>query len=84
LFALVFVSLSAAICVKVGYYFDTKLNRVKIKKHGYSVKSIFREGMDVLLETLKMGLKWGLPDGTTFGKRRLNFFVDAWKKCYPQ
>jgi hypothetical protein len=43
----------------VGYYFDKKLNRVKIKKHGYRAKSIFREGMNVLLETLKMeGARW--------------------------
>jgi hypothetical protein len=55
LFVLVFVSLSAAICVKAGYFFDTKLNRVKIKKHGYRAKSIFRKGVDVLMETLKMG-----------------------------
>jgi hypothetical protein len=38
----------------VGYYFDTKLNRVKIKKHGYRAKSVGREGIDVFLETLKM------------------------------
>jgi hypothetical protein len=40
----------------MGYYFDTKLNRVKIKKRGYCAQSIFREGIDVPLETLKMGV----------------------------
>jgi hypothetical protein len=45
-----------AICVKAGYYFATKLNRAKIKKHGYRAQSICREGRDFLLETLKMGV----------------------------
>jgi hypothetical protein len=47
------VSLAAAICVKVGYAFDKKRNRVKLKNRGYRAKSVFREGLDIVREMLK-------------------------------
>jgi hypothetical protein len=64
----------------VGYHFDKKLNRVKIKKHGYRAKSICRKGRDFLLETLKMGV----AQCRRIWETTLELFVDAWKKCYPQ
>jgi hypothetical protein len=50
---LVFVSLAAAICVKVGYAFDKKRNGVKLKNRGYRAKIVFREGLDIVRKTLK-------------------------------
>jgi len=70
---LVFVSLAVAICVKVGYYFDKKLKEVKLKKHGYRAQSIFREGLDIVRETLKRGVtRWNDLWGAAlelFGRR---------------
>jgi hypothetical protein len=70
---LVFVSLAVAICVKVGYAFDKKLKEVKLKKHGYRAQSIFREGLDIVRETLKRGVtRWNGLWGAAlelFGRR---------------
>jgi hypothetical protein len=50
---LVFVSLAAAICVKVGYELDKKTQLSEDKTAGYRAKSLFREGLDIVSETLK-------------------------------
>jgi hypothetical protein len=69
---LVFISLAVAICVKVGYYFDKKRNRVKLKNHGYRAKSVFREGLDIVRETLKREVtRWN-----DLWARHFSFFVD--------
>jgi hypothetical protein len=53
LLVLVFVSLAAAICVKVDYAFDKKRSGVKLKNRGYRAKSVFRESLEIVSETLK-------------------------------
>lgn len=50
---LVFVSLAVATCVKVGEEEHEKVQKIKVKKHGYKAKSFFRNGLDVLREGLK-------------------------------
>jgi hypothetical protein len=74
------VSLAATICVKVGYAFDKKRNGVKLKNRGYRAKSVFREGLDIVSETLKREVtRWNDLWATA-----LKLFVDDWTECYPQ
>jgi hypothetical protein len=50
---LVFVSLAVAICVKMGEFYHQKVQKMKIKKHGYGTNSFFRKGLDVMRRGLK-------------------------------
>lgn len=59
---LVFVSLAVAICVKVGEYHHKKVQKIKIKKHGYKANSFCRKGMDILREGFKYPTKEFVAD----------------------
>ncbi|MFN7100782.1 MAG: IS4 family transposase [Flavobacterium sp.] len=50
---LVFVSIAVALCVKIGEYHHGKIQKIKIKKHGYKTNSFFRKGLDIVRRGLK-------------------------------
>ena len=47
---LVFVSIAVGICVNIGKHYHKKVQKIKIKKHGYKSNSFFRKGLDILRE----------------------------------
>ncbi|MFN4145319.1 MAG: IS4 family transposase [Runella sp.] len=63
---LVFVSIAVALCVKVGEYYHGKVQRIKIKKHGYKANSFFRKGLDIVRRGLKNTTKE---------------FLQLWQEC---
>ena len=50
---LVFVSLALAVCVKFGEVHHKKVQKIKIKKHGYKANSVFRVGLNLIRRGLK-------------------------------
>ena len=50
---LVFVSLAVAICVKFGKVYHQKVQKIKVKKHGYQASSFFRKGLNIIRRGLK-------------------------------
>lgn len=51
LFAL--VSIAFTICLTIGREYVNKTRKIKIKKHGYPAKSVFRGGLDWLRNSIK-------------------------------
>ena len=47
---LVFVSIAAGICINVGKRYHGKVQKIRIKKHGYKSNSFFRKVLDILRE----------------------------------
>ncbi len=47
---LVFVSIAAGICKNVGKRYHGKVQKIRIKKHGYKSNSFFRKVLDILRE----------------------------------
>jgi hypothetical protein len=47
------VAIAYAICLRAGVYYNEKVQKIKIKKHGYKEKSFIRTGRDILIELLK-------------------------------
>ncbi len=50
---LVFVSIAVAICVKFGEYYHQKVQKIKVKPHGYKANSFFRKGLNIIRRGLK-------------------------------
>lgn len=50
---LVFVSLGVAICVKFGEQHHKKVQKIRVKKHGYKANSFFRAGLNLIRRGLK-------------------------------
>jgi hypothetical protein len=63
---LVFVSLAVAICVKFGKVYHQKVQKIKVKKHGYQANSFFRKGLNII----RRGLKNTSQE-----------FIDLWESC---
>jgi len=42
------VSIAYAVCRNMGIYYHKKVQKIKIKKHGYKSASFFRKGIDVV------------------------------------
>ena len=68
---LVFVSLAVAICVKMGEYAHGKVEKIRVKKHGYKQHSFFRKGLDLL----RVGLKRLNPDFIHFFSECIQTFL---------
>ena len=47
---IVFVSIAVGICINIGKHYHKKVQKIKIKKHGYKSNSFFRKGLDILRE----------------------------------
>jgi hypothetical protein len=63
---LVFVSIAVALCVKFGEYYDPKVQKIKIKPHGYKANSFFRKGLNIIRRGLKNPTK---------------AFIQLWTEC---
>jgi len=68
---LVFVSIAVAICVKFGEVYVKKVQKIKIQKNGYSTRSFFRQGIDVL----RRGLKNIKPDFVSLCKEYIEKLI---------
>jgi hypothetical protein len=68
---LVFVSIAVAICARVGEFHHQKVQKVKVKKHGYKANSFFRKGLDIL----RSGMKNPKSDFNQFWQNCLDSFV---------
>jgi Transposase DDE domain len=47
------VAIAYSVCISSGVYYDTKVQKIEVKKHGYKAKSFFRAGRDMLVDALK-------------------------------
>jgi hypothetical protein len=50
-----FVSIAYSICVSTGVYQHLKVQKIKIKNHGYKAKSFSRKGIDCIREVFRQG-----------------------------
>lgn len=50
---LVFVSVAVGVCVKLGEHHHEKVQKIKLKKHGYKANSFFRKGLTIVRHGLK-------------------------------
>lgn len=47
------VSIAFAICISLGIYQHEKVQKIKLKKHGYKSKSFCRIGIDTIRDLIK-------------------------------
>lgn len=51
------VSIAFAICISLGIYQHEKVQKIKIKKHGYKAKSFCRVGIDLIKDLCKQSVE---------------------------
>ncbi len=51
------VSIAFAICISLGIYQHEKVQKIKIKKHGYKAKSFCRAGIDLMRDLCKQSVE---------------------------
>jgi len=51
------VSIAFAMCISLGIYRHEKVQKIKVKKHGYKEKSFCRAGIDWIKDTLKKSVE---------------------------